>query len=164
MVRHILAGAVLAIGLVACSPGESATATAQTPAASQEARHPVSGLRVIDLVVDRGGKKLPFKVELADTPEAQAKGLMFRTQLGDNEGMIFPSDVPEQRSFWMKNTPLSLDIIFIGVDGRILNIAANTTPYSLDSVTSNGIASGVLELRAGRAAALGIVAGDKVTW
>ena len=164
MVRHILAGAVLAIGLVACSPGESAAATAQTPAASQAARHPVSGLRVIDLVVDRGGKKLPFKVELADTPEAQAKGLMFRTQLGDNEGMIFPSDVPEQRSFWMKNTPLSLDIIFIGVDGRILNIAANTTPYSLDSVTSNGIASGVLELRAGRAAALGIVAGDKVTW
>ena len=164
MVRHILAGAVLAIGLAACSPGASAIATAQTPAASQEARHPVSGLRVIDLVVDRGGRKLPFKVELADTPEAQAKGLMFRTQLGDNEGMIFPSAVPEQRSFWMKNTPLSLDIIFIGVDGRILNIAANTTPYSTDSVTSNGIASGVLELRAGRAKALGIVAGDKVSY
>lgn len=164
MVRHILAGAALMIGLAACSPSESATATAQTPAASQEARHPVSGLKVIDLVVTSGGKKLPFKVELADTPEAQGKGLMFRTELGDNEGMIFPSQVPEPRSFWMKNTPLSLDIIFIGVDGRILNIAANTTPYSLDSVTSNGIASGVLELRAGRAKALGIVAGDKVSY
>jgi uncharacterized protein len=164
MVRHILAGIALIIGLAACSPGESATATAQAPAASQEARHPVSGLRVIDLTVDRGGKKLPFKVELADTPEAQAKGLMFRTELGDNEGMIFPSGTPQQRSFWMKNTPLSLDIIFIGADGRILNIAANTTPYSTDSVSSTGNASGVLELRAGRAKALGIVAGDRVSW
>jgi hypothetical protein len=164
MVRHILASIALVLGLAACSPGESATATAQTPAGAETARHPVSGLRVIDLVVDRGGKKLPFKVELADTPEAQSKGLMFRTELGDNEGMIFPSGTPQPRSFWMKNTPLSLDIIFIGVDGRILNIAAGTTPYSLDSVTSNGLASGVLELRAGRAAQLGIVAGDRVSY
>jgi uncharacterized membrane protein (UPF0127 family) len=136
----------------------------QAPADAQGAVHPVSGLRVIDLVVDRGGKKLPFKVELADTTGAQAKGLMFRTELGDNEGMIFPSDTPQQRSFWMKNTPLSLDIIFIGTDGRILNIAANTTPYSLDSVSSKGMASGVLELRAGRAKALGIVPGDLVSY
>jgi uncharacterized membrane protein (UPF0127 family) len=126
--------------------------------------HPVSGLKVIDLVVERGGAKLPFRVELADTPGAQARGLMFRTELGDNEGMIFPSNPPEPRSFWMKNTPLSLDIIFIGVDSRILNIAANTTPYSLDSVRSTGIASGVLELRASRAAALGIVPGDRVSY
>lgn len=164
MVRHILAAAALMLAASACSPGESATATAQAPAAAQGPVHPVSGLRVIDLVVTSGGKKLPFKVELADTSAAQAKGLMFRTELGDNEGMIFPSETPEKRSFWMKNTPLSLDIIFIGVDGRILNIAANTTPYSLDSVKSDGIASGVLELRAGRAKALGIVPGDLVTY
>ncbi|WP_017666412.1 DUF192 domain-containing protein [Porphyrobacter sp. AAP82] len=142
----------------------SATASAQAPAGGEAARHPVSGLEVIDLVVDRGGKTLNFKVELADTPEAQVKGLMFRTELGDFEGMIFPSEVPEARAFWMKNTPLSLDIIFIGMDGRVQNIAANTTPYSLDSVKSDGIASAVLELRAGRAKALGIVPGDKVTY
>lgn len=164
MVRHILAGMALALGLAACSGGEGATANAQTPAPTQSAVHPVSGLRVIDLVVESGGKKIPLKVELADTPEAQARGLMFRTELGDNEGMIFPSATPEPRSFWMKNTPLSLDIIFIGVDGRIMNIAANTTPYSLDSVKSEGIASGVLELRAGRAKALGIVPGDRVKY
>ena len=64
----------------------------------------------------------------------------------------------------MKNPPLSLDIIFIGPDGRIANIAANTVPYSLDSVSSKGDASGVLELRAGRAAALGIVPGDRVIY
>lgn len=166
MVRHMLAVAGVILSLAACSPGEGATASAQTPAptAAEAARHPVSGLRVIDLVVERGDKRLPFKVELADTPEAQARGLMFRTELGDFEGMIFPSAAPEPRSFWMKNTPLSLDIIFVGPDGRITNIAANTTPYSLDSVRSSGLASAVLELRAGRAAALGIVPGDRVSY
>jgi len=164
MVRQMLIAGALAV-LVACSPGGGATATAQTPApAASPAIHPVSGLEVIDLTVDRGGKKIAFKVELAASPEAQARGLMFRTQLGDFEGMIFPSGVPQPRSFWMKNTPLSLDIIFIGPDGRIANIAANTTPYSLDSVSSKGPASAVLELRAGRAAALGIVPGDKVVF
>ena len=168
MVRHMLAGAALILGtLAACSPGGSAAASAQTPApavAVQATRHPVSGLEVIDLTVDRGGKPVAFKVELAASAEAQARGLMFRTALGDNEGMIFPSAAPEPRSFWMKNTPLSLDIIFIGPDGRIANIAANTVPYSLDSVRSNGPASAVLELRAGRAKELGIVPGDRVTY
>ncbi len=164
MVRHLLAGALMAAGLLAaCSPGTT-TASAQTPAPATAARHPVSGLEVIDLVVERGTQKLAFKVEVAASPEAQAKGLMFRTSLGDNEGMIFPSAVPEPKSFWMKNTPLSLDIIFIGPDGRISNIAANTVPYSLDSVRSSGLASAVLELRAGRAKELGIVPGDRVMW
>ena len=168
MVKNwLVAGMAVIAALAACSPGEGATARAQAPAAQTVATntvHPVSGLQVIDLVVERGGKKLPFKVELAASPEAQARGLMFRTELGDNEGMLFPSDVPQPRSFWMKNTPLSLDIIFIGPDGRIANIAADTVPYSLDSVTSNGPASAVLELRAGRAKALGIVAGDRVVY
>lgn len=167
MVKNwLVAGMAGAAMLAACSSGEGATARAQAPAAqaAASARHPVSGLEVIDLVVMRGSKELPFKVELAASPEAQSRGLMFRTELGDNEGMIFPSAVPEPRSFWMKNTPLSLDIIFIGPDGRIANIEANTVPYSLDSVTSNGPASGVLELRAGRAKELGIVAGDQVTY
>ena len=154
--------------LAACSPGESATAQAQAPAPAEASgdnpRHPVSGLEVIDLVVDRGGKRLPFRVELAASPQAQARGLMFRTELGDNEGMLFPSVVPEPRSFWMKNTPLSLDIIFVGPDGRISNIAADTVPYSLDSVSSDGAASAVLELRAGRAKELGIVPGDRVIY
>lgn len=170
MVRPMLTGAALLLGtlmmgLSACSPGTSAAASAQTPAAADApARHPVSGLRVIDLTVDRAGTPIAFKVELAATAQDQAKGLMFRNALGANEGMIFPSAVPEMRSFWMKNTPLSLDIIFIGPDGRIGNIAANTTPYSLDSVQSTGPASAVLELRGGRAAELGIVPGDKVSW
>lgn len=164
MVRMILAGAALV--LAACSQGESVGARAPAAAASTaeaEARHPVSGLKVIDLVV-RGTAEHRFRVELADTVAAQARGLMYRTELGDFEGMIFPSAAPEPRSFWMKNTPLSLDIIFIGPDGRITNIAADTVPYSLDPVPSIGLASAVLELRAGRAAALGIKPGDRVVY
>ncbi len=164
MVRMILTGAALV--LAACSQGDSATARAPTAAAGPvetAARHPVSGLRVVDLVV-RGSAEHRFRVEVADTPAAQSRGLMYRTELGDFEGMIFPSAAPEPRSFWMKNTPLSLDIIFVGPDGRITNIAANTTPYSLDPVSSTGLASAVLELRAGRAAALGIKAGDRVEY
>jgi len=164
----MLASAALMLGaLAACTPGDGTTARAQVPAVAESstpARHPVSGLEVIDLVVESGDRRIAFSVELAASPEAQAKGLMFRTELGDNEGMIFPSPAPEVRSFWMKNTPLSLDIIFIGPDGRIANVAANTVPYSLDSVRSSGLASAVLELRAGRAAELGIGPGDKVSW
>lgn len=165
---HWLTAGVMALGVVAaCSPGEGATASVQAPAAAaaaENARHPVSGLEVIDLVVERGAKKLPFKVELAASQAAQSKGLMFRTELGDNEGMLFPSAAPEPRSFWMKNTPLSLDIIFVGTDGRITNIAANTVPYSLEPVPSSGFAIAVLELRADRAKELGIVPGDRVVY
>lgn len=172
MVKQMLAArlaGIVALGAIlgACSPSEGAAARAQAPLAAESAatvRHPVSGLEVIDLVVERGAERLPFRVELAASDAAQSKGLMFRTELGDNEGMLFPSAAPEPRSFWMKNTPLSLDIIFVGPDGRIINIAANTVPYSFDSVRSKAPASAVLELRAGRAAQLGIVPGDRVIW
>ncbi|MGI8943435.1 MAG: DUF192 domain-containing protein [Qipengyuania sp.] len=148
--------------LAACSPQPAAEAS--SAAETAPAAHPVSGLEVIPLTVTSGARDHRFRVELADTDEAQRRGLMFRTELGDNEGMLFPSDPPEVRSFWMKNTPLPLDIIFIGADGRILNIHANTTPYSTQSYASEGLASGVLELRGGRATELGIEPGDKVEW
>ena len=89
---------------------------------------------------------------------------MFRTELGDFEGMIFPYDGTRAQSFWMKNTPLPLDIIFIGPDRRISNIAAMAEPYSLESVYSVGPVLGVLELRGGRAQELGIEPGDLVEW
>lgn len=161
-----MALAIVAV-LLACSPapeaGAAGVAGAQADAA-EEVRHPLSGLQVIDLAVISGKQRHGLRVELADTAQAQARGLMFRTELGDNEGMLFPSDTPGIRSFWMKNTPLSLDIIFIGTDWRIINIADHTEPYSLESVRSDGIASAVLELRAGRAEELGIGPGDLVEY
>ena len=149
--------------LAACSPQVAAESSAgvETPAPSL---HPVSRLQVIQLTVEGPGGTHRFAVEVADTPQAQSRGLMFRTELGPDEGMIFPYDGTTAQSFWMKNTPLPLDIIFIGPDGRISNIAAMTTPYSLDPVYSVGSVLGVLELAGGRAAELGIAPGDKVEW
>ncbi len=154
-----LAGLVLA--LAACSPNSSEAGAQSTQAA---AAHPISGLPVIPLRIHRGGKVLTFRVELARTPQEQAKGLMFRTAMGPNEGMVFPFDPPRGASFWMRNTVIPLDLIFVAPDGRISNIAANAIPYDESPLSSTGDAKAVLELNGGRAAQLGIVAGDKVEW
>ena len=157
-----LAGLAAAL-LAACSAPPAAEAGPAADVAA-ETTHPVSGLEVIPLTVTGASGNHRFNVELADTPEAQRRGLMFRTELPDDAGMIFPYDGTTAQSFWMKNTPLPLDIIFIGPDGRISNIAAMTEPYSLESVYSVGPVLGVLELRGGLAAELGIEPGDEVDW
>jgi uncharacterized protein len=105
-----------------------------------------------------------FTVEVAATAEQQTRGLMFRRTVGPNRGMIFPYDPPLEVAFWMKNTLIPLDMIFIRADGRIARIAANTTPESLDPVPSGEPISAVLEIRGGRAAELGIREGDIVRW
>lgn len=151
----------------ACSPVQSAeqpvpAATAE-PQAPGSARHPASGLPLIEVAVVRGDRRILFETEVANTPQAQARGMMFRTEMADDEAMLFPSEQPMQRNFWMKNTPLPLDIIFIGTDGRISNIEKGV-PYDLESVGSEGLASAVLEIRGGLAKELGIVAGDRVEY
>jgi uncharacterized protein len=159
-----LTTARLTILLTAASIG-LAVPVAGTPASTvQAAVHPVSGLPVIPLRVSSGHKAHRFRVELAATSQQQELGLMYRTQMGANEGMIFPMKPPRLATFWMHNTVLPLDIIFIGTDGRIITIAANAVPYDDSTIPSGGIASGVLELNGGRAAQLGIKVGDKVTW
>ena len=155
----------IALAALACSAAcSSQTASpAPTPAATP-ARHSISGLEVIPLTITQDGKAHAFRVEVAATMEQQQKGLMFRTAMGPDEGMIFPSDMPEPRSFWMKNTVIPLDIVFIGPDHLISNIAANAVPYSLDPIPSSGAAIAVLELNGGRAAQLGIKPGARVAW
>ena len=152
----------LAALAAACSPQPAAEAAPASQAV--ESRHPVSGLEVVPLAVISDGERHEFRVEVARTREEQARGLMFRTELGAKEGMVFPRNPPDIASFWMKNTPLPLDIIFVGTDGRIMNIAAKTVPYSLDSVAAVGMTGAVLEIPGGRAAELGIEPGDKVEW
>jgi uncharacterized membrane protein (UPF0127 family) len=159
--RFCLPLALAGLALVACSPQ---AATEATPAAAAVAVHPVSGLAVIPLTIATPKGSHSFRVEVARSEEEQAKGLMFRTELGPDEGMIFPREPADVASFWMKNTPLPLDIIFIGTDRRVLNIAANTVPYSLTPVGAVGMSSAVLEIPGGRAAALGIGPGAKVDW
>ena len=164
LIRNGIVGAGAVAFLSACSPQTSAEPTPVATERTEASVHPESGLQIIPLTVTSGDTVHEFHVELADTREAQAKGMMFRTEVGDWEGMIFPSEPQTARSFWMKNTPIPLDIIFVGTDGRILNIAAMTEPYSLESVYSQGSTSGVLELRGGRAEELGIEPGDLVEW
>ena len=148
--------------LPACSP--QAAERSPAPAARQASVHPVSGLQVIPLTVTSLGRKHSFRVELARTPQEQARGLMFRTEMGPNEGMLFPYESPQILSFWMKNTVLSLDLIFIGPDSRVINVAANAVPYSEASIRSDAPGIAVLELNAGRARELNIVAGATVDW
>ena len=123
-----------------------------------------AGLEQVALTVASSNGKHRFIVEVARTPEEQAQGLMFRNSVPPDRGMIFPYDPPVQVSFWMKNTLVPLDILFIGPDGKIGRIAANTTPMSLDPVPSIDPVSAVLEIAGGRAAELGIREGDKVDW
>lgn len=91
-------------------------------------------------------------------------GLMYRNALSPDRGMIFPFEQPRQASFWMRNTLIPLDMIFIRADGTIANIAANTVPMSEVPVLSEGNVAAVLEIAGGRSAELGIKAGDKVHW
>jgi uncharacterized membrane protein (UPF0127 family) len=103
-----------------------------------------------------------FKVQLAtDWPE-QEKGLMYRKQMPPNEGMLFDFHLPVMMSFWMKNTYIPLDIVFIRADGTVSSIAANAKPRSLKAIRSTEPVQAVLEINGGRAAALGIREGAKV--
>lgn len=155
----------VASGLVACSPASAGSkATKPAPVVEAPAVHPVSGLRVITLTATTATGAHRFAVEIAATFAEQEKGLMFRTAMGADEGMIFPYDPPQRTAFWMKNTVLPLDIIFVGADHRVLNVAANARPYDLTPLPSAGPVSGVLELNAGRAAQLGIGPGTLITW
>ena len=103
-----------------------------------------------------------FSVEMATTDAEREKGLMYRKELPDGKGMLFDFSPEQQISMWMKNTFISLDMIFIRADGRILRIAENTEPQSLAIISSGGLAKGVLEVIAGTAQKYGIAPGDRV--
>ena len=103
-----------------------------------------------------------FVVEMATTAEEKEIGLMNRKELADGKGMLFDFSPEQQISMWMKNTYISLDMIFIRADGRILRIAENTEPLSTKIISSGGLAKGVLEVIAGTAQKYGIQPGDRV--
>jgi uncharacterized protein len=103
-----------------------------------------------------------FAVEMAVTPEQQATGLMFRRELPEGQGMLFDFGHEQPTSFWMKNTYIPLDMIFIRGDGRIARIAENTVPLSEALVSSGGPVRAVLEVIGGTAKKLRIAPGDRV--
>jgi uncharacterized membrane protein (UPF0127 family) len=103
-----------------------------------------------------------FSVEMATTDEEKTTGLMYRKELADGKGMLFDFTPEQEVSMWMKNTYISLDMIFIRADGRILRIAENTEPMSTKIIPSRGLAKGVLEVIAGTAQKYGIAPGDRI--
>lgn len=147
--------------LVACSP--------QAPAQNapidnnQPQGSPQTGLAQVPLTIRSANGEHRFTVEVAATPAQQERGLMFRPSVGPDEGMIFPYDPPVSATFWMKNTLVPLDMVFIRADGTIARIA-HAVPLTLDPVPAGEPVAAVLEIRGGRAAELGIREGDVVSW
>jgi hypothetical protein len=115
-----------------------------------------------ELVIESGGQRHRFTVEFADTDERRALGLMYRTTLAADAGMLFDFKIDQPVAMWMRNTRLPLDMLFITRDGRIANIAQRTVPFSETSIYSSGPVRAVLELNGGTAERLGLKPGDRV--
>ncbi len=107
---------------------------------------------------------LTLNIEIADTDSLRERGMMQRTSFPPESGMLFLFGQQEIRQFWMGNTPLSLDILFISIDSVIVDIAKYAKPFSDDSIVSSSPAQYVLEVPGGFADTKGIVVGDRVSW
>jgi len=147
----------LGFGLLAVALGSSCLAQAMT--VESLTHFPRTTLDIL-----AHGHDDHFDVWIADTPLRQEQGLMFVRDLPGSEGMLFPQDSPQVAHFWMKNTYIPLDMLFVGKDGRIAKIIANARPFSLDVLSSDVPVIAVLEIRGGEAQQLGIRVGDRISW
>ena len=153
----VMALALAGAGLAGCS-GENSS--------SEQSGQKVA---MVPVTITTAQGRHRFNVEAARTSAEQAQGLMYRTDLKPDGGMLFAPYPPEgggprAASFWMKNTPTPLDILFIRADGTIARIAENTVPFSEAQIPSGEPVAAVLELVGGRSAELGIAEGDSVSW
>jgi len=137
-------------------------ARAQAPAAREPAVLELASYPRSTLQIAAASGTHAFEVWLADTPERQRQGLMYVRDLPANQGMLFVNEAPRVSSFWMKNTYIPLDMLFIDARGRIVAIFADTRPLSLDPVGPTQPVLAVLELRGGESARRGIREGDRV--
>jgi hypothetical protein len=126
---------------------------------------PQAGLLVVPLTIEgANGRRYRYRVEVAATSEQQAVGMMFRRSMAADQGMIFPMSPPREAAFWMRNTLIPLDLLFIGPDRRIVRIAGMAEPRSERMIPSGGKVIAVLELKGGEAARAGLRVGDRVRW
>jgi uncharacterized protein len=152
-IARVVLGAVLLIGALSAACKSDGQRVASAPA---RANAPAKA------VIDTGARKLTFRVELAVTPEEHARGLMYRSRLETDAGMLFVSREPRPQSFWMKNTLIPLDMIFISGDRRIVGIVENAEP---ETETPRFVAvpsQYVLEIGGGLSSRLGIRTGQRV--
>ncbi|MGJ8529615.1 MAG: DUF192 domain-containing protein [Maritalea sp.] len=140
-VKHLARGLCaffLAIGLSACLAGEDQ----------------------LTLVTQNGEHR--FSIEVVDTDETRAKGLMYRTSLAPDAGMLFDFIEARPVAFWMRNTLIPLDMIFISAAGNVVNIHSNAKPHDPTSIPSDGPVRFVLEIAGGRARQIDLRVGDQV--
>jgi uncharacterized membrane protein (UPF0127 family) len=113
-------------------------------------------------IITGDGREVAFQVEVADTPAKRELGLQYRRDLAESRGMIFLFPKEEQLSFWMKNTPIALDMIFISAERKIVGIVENTVPFSLEARSVSNRSRYVLEINGGLSRRHGFKAGDEV--
>jgi len=151
---------VIAATMAACTPQ---AAPSETPADQEQAGQPQPGLEQVPLTITSANGGHRFTVDVARTGEQQRVGLMFVKSLAPDRGMIFPYDPPESVAFWMKNTLIPLDMVFIRADGTIARIST-ARPLDETPMPAGEPVAAVLEIPGGRAAELGIRPGDRVEW
>jgi len=138
--------------------------SAQTGPLQDLATFPRASLEITPAVKKQNLHKHHFNVWIADTPSRQEQGLMFVRDLPASEGMIFPQERPQIAHFWMKNTYVELDLIFIATDGHIVKIIERAHPMSLDTLSSDQPVGAVLEIKGGEAARRELRVGDRAAW
>ena len=166
VIRAIFAATALML-VAACADGGAAASNGA--AGNTAAPADAAGARATTVSIVSAAGTHRFTVEIARTPQEQQRGLMFRTVIPADGGMLFTpyppaGGAPRAANFWMKDTPSPLDIVFIRADRTIARIAENTVPFSEAMIPSGEPVDAVLEINSGRAAELGIEEGDSVSW
>jgi uncharacterized membrane protein (UPF0127 family) len=149
----VLAFALLMVPLAACSTGTTTTVQAKSPTTTLTDD--------FHAIIHTATGDYAFTIEIADTPQEQQRGLMFRQELAADAGMLFDYGTERKVSFWMQNTYIPLDMVFIGADGVVKHIHANAKPLDPTSIPSKEAVRFVLEIPGGRAAEIGLKDGDR---
>ncbi len=157
-VRRGAAAVVVALA-AACASDPTPSASAAVPGGEGQ---PQTGLPRVPVTLATESGELIVDAEVADSPDERRVGLMWRTRLGDKKGMLFLFPAEDQLSFWMKNTLIPLDMVFITAERKVLGVAENATPRTTVSRQVPGLSQFVLELDAGAAQQYGIRAGQEV--
>jgi len=162
--RSLILAAVLlgaGLGASACGAGEAAVGGGSSPVDINKPHETSPSSRTEPLWIETAGGRVDYRVEIADDEVERQHGLMYRTAMPDGHGMLFIFERAKPQSFWMHNTYMPLDIIYIGADGRIVSIVQGR-PFDDRPLPSGAPALGVLEIYAGKAAEQGINVGDRV--
>ena len=155
MLRRAASVLLLALALCACA--------APAVGADERVDGQPQSLSTETLTVHTAKGPRRFTVQVADNEETREVGLMFVRRMGDDRGMVFKFPQAGEQAFWMRNTFIPLDIIYVGPDGRIVSIAKRAKPRDETPLPSNGAANGVLEINGGLSDKLGIAVGDRVS-